>query len=168
MTITLFRFVHLSAGDLLREEQATDSKDSDLIKTHIKEGKIVPVEITCSLLHKAMIKKGMEKKFLIDGFPRNLNNMNGWNKQMHAYTILKQVLFFETTEETMLKRIMKRAKTSGRVDDNIEAAQKRFKTFKEETMPVIDIYTAQNLVLKIDGNREIEEVYADVVKGLVI
>ena len=115
-----------------------------------------------------MKKKGMEKNFLIDGFPRNLDNYNGWNKQMLAYTILKQVLFFDTSEEIMLKRIMKRAKTSGRADDNIEAAQKRFKTFKNETMKVIDIYENQGLVLKIDGSGEIEDVYKEIIKGLVI
>ena len=45
-----FGFVHLSAGDLLREAQASGSKDGELIKSYIKEGKIVPVEITISLL----------------------------------------------------------------------------------------------------------------------
>lgn len=50
-----FGFVHLSAGDLLREAQASGSKDGELIKSYIKDGKIVPVEITISLLQQVCV-----------------------------------------------------------------------------------------------------------------
>ena len=163
-----YRFVHLSAGDLLREEQQTESKDSELIKDYIKEGKIVPVEITCRLLLKTMEKNGLEKKFLIDGFPRNQNNLDGWNKEMKVHAHIKQVVVFDLSEEIMLERIMGRAQTSGRTDDNKEAAEKRFKTFKEETMKVINIFEKQNLVLKVNANQSIEEVYSELKKGIIV
>jgi len=78
-----FSFVHLSAGELLREEKKSGSKDADLINRCMSEGKIVPVEITIKLLKKAMemnVEKG-KYLFLIDGFPRNEDNWNGWNKK---------------------------------------------------------------------------------------
>ena len=153
---------------MLRAEQKTDSKDSELIKEYIKEGKIVPVEITCRLLLKAMEKEGLEKKFLIDGFPRNKDNLDGWNKEMKGHANVVQVLFFEVPEDIMLARIMKRAESSGRSDDNEEAAKKRFKTFKEETMPVIQSFEKQKLVHKINANQGIEEVYAEMKKGLIL
>ncbi|CAI2379358.1 unnamed protein product [Moneuplotes crassus] len=162
------QFVHLSAGDLLREEQATDSEDSKLINDHIKEGKIVPVEITCRLLLKAMQKIGMNKRFLIDGFPRNEDNLFGWQKEMEDFANVDQVIFFELSEEDMLKRIMHRAKTSGRADDNVEAAQKRFTTFNTETMKVIDHFDEKNIVHKIDATGDIEEVYTDLKEGLIL
>ena len=66
---------HLSAGDLLRAERNNpDSKNGELINNYIKEGKIVPVEITVGLLGDAMQKSG-KSKFLIDGFPRNPDNL---------------------------------------------------------------------------------------------
>ena len=160
--------MHLSAGDLLRNEQMTDSKDSQLIKDFIKNGKIVPVEITCRLLLKAMQKKGINKRFLIDGFPRNKNNLNGWNRTMTKHSTLTQVLFFELSEETMLERIMKRAETSGRADDNKEAAQKRFKTFREETMKVIDHYEKKKMVLRVNADNDIETVYKEMKEGLIL
>ena len=162
------RFVHLSAGDLLREEQATDSKDSQLIKDYIKDGKIVPVEITCRLLLKAMQKNGMDKRFLIDGFPRNENNLSGWNDTMKEHANITQVLFFELSEEIMLERIMKRAKTSGRADDNKEAAQKRFKTFREETMKVIEHFEKKKMVLRVNADNDIETVYKEMKEGLIL
>jgi UMP-CMP kinase len=91
--------MHLSAGDLLREERAKpDSQYGELIESYIQEGKIVPVEITCSLLESAMKKSGKDK-FLIDGFPRNQNNLEGWNKAVAQNVNLLFVLFFECPRE---------------------------------------------------------------------
>ena len=79
--VDTYGLVHLSAGDLLRAERDTGSEDAELINNYIKEGKIVPVEITCHLIKKAMEKHGWEKcKYLVDGFPRNEDNLDGWNK----------------------------------------------------------------------------------------
>ena len=168
-------FVHLSAGDLLRAEQQTDSPDSELIKEYIKEGKIVPVEITCNLLVKAMQKEGMHKKFLIDGFPRNENNLEGWESVMKERTEkgqeraeVQQILFFELSEDIMLERIMKRAETSGRADDNEEAAKKRFTTFTEQTMKVIEYYDKKGMVFKVDATGSIEDIYQEVKKGIIL
>lgn len=77
-----YGYVHLSAGDLLREERTKpDAEFGDIIETHIKNGTIVPVEITCSLIERAMQQSQAEpKRFLVDGFPRNQDNLEGWNR----------------------------------------------------------------------------------------
>jgi UMP-CMP kinase len=87
--------VHLSAGDLLRAERSNaGSKHADLINTYIKEGKIVPVEITVQLILAAMDKSpGM--KFLIDGFPRNEDNKTGWYRVAGDRAVVKSVLFYD-------------------------------------------------------------------------
>ena len=127
--------MHLSAGDLLREEKASGSKDAELINNIISEGKIVPVEITVNLIKKAMEKQGWnKKKYLIDGFPRNENNYEGWNKIMGDITNMNFVLFIECSKENMIERIQGRAAAAGdnaRQDDNIETLTKRFDTFTE-------------------------------------
>ena len=69
------------AGDLLRAERASGSEDGELIQSHIVGGTIVPVAITVKLLANAM-KKVPGGKFLIDGFPRNEDNVTGWEDQM--------------------------------------------------------------------------------------
>jgi len=80
--IKRYGYVHLSAGDLLREERVKPgSQFGELIETHIKNGTIVPVEITCSLIDRAMqTSDNPHNRFLIDGFPRNQDNLDGWNK----------------------------------------------------------------------------------------
>lgn len=76
-----FGFVHLSAGDLLREEQASGSKHGEMIANMIKNGQIVPSEVTVGLLKNA-IAKHPGKKFLVDGFPRNHENNSAWEVQV--------------------------------------------------------------------------------------
>lgn len=76
------------------------------------------------------------------------------------------VLFLDTTEEVMLQRLLKRGETSGRSDDNIESIKKRFKTFKETSMPVVDHYEKINKVARVLTTKPVDEVFADVEKAL--
>ncbi|XP_064476389.1 UMP-CMP kinase-like isoform X2 [Ornithodoros turicata] len=148
-----FGYIHLSAGDLLREEQNTPgSQYGDIIEHHVRNGTIVPVEITCSLIEKAMQKHAV-KRFLIDGFPRNQNNLDGWNTQMSDKVHLDFVLFIECPQEVCVERCLNRGKKgSGRSDDNMESLKKRFETYTNDTMPVIAYYDKQGLVKKVDGS----------------
>ena len=131
-------YVHLSAGDLLREEVNSKSENGELINNYIKNGEIVPVEITINLLKTAMVKAGWAtKKFLIDGFPRNEDNCSGWEKVVGDSAEVKGVIYFEVPEDVLEERIMQRAVSSGRVDDTREAAKKRFLTYTTQTFPII-------------------------------
>lgn len=154
-----FRWVHLSAGELLREERKKGSQKGELIESYLVEGKIVPSEITVGLLEDAMLANGWDQsKFIIDGFPRNFENMNNWNTLMEEKVDLKKVLVFDCPLEVLEERILKRASTSGRSDDNIESLRKRFTTFQEETCEVIKFFQERQAVERIDGNREVATV----------
>ncbi|KAB5579707.1 hypothetical protein PHYPO_G00198040 [Pangasianodon hypophthalmus] len=162
-----FSYTHLSAGDLLREERSrTGSEFGQLIDSYIKEGKIVPVEITISLLKKAMeetMKKDENKfRFLIDGFPRNEDNLQGWTKVMDGKADVKFVLFFDCSNEVCIERCLERGKSSGRTDDNKESLEKRIKTYLQSTRPIIVQYEKQGKVRTIDASRSVSEVFADV------
>jgi len=149
-----FGFVHLSAGDLLRDEIKSGNENGTMIQNMIKEGKIVPAEVTVKLLQKAM-EKSDNDKFLIDGFPRNDDN----RKCFEDVTGIEPqfILFFDCPEEEMERRLLGR--NQGRVDDNIETIRKRFKVFVESSLPVVDYYEKQDKVHKIDATRPIDEVF---------
>ncbi|TCD62609.1 UMP-CMP kinase [Steccherinum ochraceum] len=163
-----FGFCHLSAGDLLRAEQnRPGSTYGDMIRTYIKEGQIVPMEVTIKLLENAMkdtLAEGREGegwadgrgRFLIDGFPRKMDQAIMFDEQVCQSST---VLFFTTTEDEMLKRLIERGKTSGREDDNEESIRKRFRVYKEQTMPVIEHYNKLGKVAEIDSSATIEEVH---------
>jgi UMP-CMP kinase len=93
----------LSAGDLLRaERQKPDSKNGKLIEEYIVNGKIVPSEITVALLEEAMVESGIKGgRFLIDGFPRNEENLGNWVKMMGEEVETPFIINLECSEKVM-------------------------------------------------------------------
>ena len=93
------------------------------------------------LLAEAMIAKlGGSKGFLIDGYPREVAQGEEFEK---AIAPCKHILYFEVSDETMTQRLLKRAETSGRADDNVETIKKRLVTFHQHSEPVIAAYKAK-------------------------
>jgi len=160
MIVERYGYKHLSAGDLLRAERKSGSAQGAMIEEYIKEGKIVPVEVTVRLLINA-IKASGGSRFLVDGFPRNTNNLSGWQQEVGDSLQIGGVLFYDCPEATMEARLLERGKTSGRADDNIESIRKRFKTYVDQTTPILDYYDHQGLTHKIDGARDKENVWMD-------
>lgn len=74
------------------------------------------------------------KRFLVDGFPRNTNNLSGWQQAADGLRVAG-VLLYDCPQDVMEERLLDRGKTSGRTDDNVESIRKRFKTFHNETEP---------------------------------
>lgn len=156
-----FSMVHLSAGELLRIERQSGNENGLLIDSYLKDGKIVPVKITLDLLKKAM-QSSKCNRFLIDGFPRNWDNIQGWEENMHEVCDVDGVLFIDCAENVLQDRILNRGLTSGRTDDNIATVKKRFSTFHESTMPIMKHYENSNQLMRICGDRNKNEVFADI------
>jgi len=152
-----FGVQHLSAGDLLRAHIKSGTPDGNMVAEMIKQGQIVPSEITVGLLERAMRESG-KTTFLIDGFPRNDENRARFESQTGMMP--KMILFFECSEEVMTERLMGRKE--GRTDDNIETIKKRFTVFKEDSMPVVAWYEKQGKVARVGAERAVDEVYEDV------
>jgi UMP-CMP kinase len=161
---------HFSVGELLRNVP-DDSPHKATIDAKLVTGQIVPVEISLSLLKAAM--EAIPSKhtlFLVDGFPRNYDNLSGWCRVMSEVAALESVLVYQCPFPVLQERILERAKISGRSDDNIESVKKRFKTFESETVPVVQILrsVSENCpvdrqrwsVVDISGDRSLEEVWA--------
>ncbi len=158
-------FVHLSAGDLLREEKNSGSETASMINTYIKEGKIVPGEVTVGLMKKAIEKNGWDqKKYLIDGFPRNKENLDIWQRILGEEINVPFILFLEANEDAMIERILERAKTSGRDDDNMESLKKRFGVFNNETIPVVEYFDKLGKVRRVQAIGTIDSVFEEVKK----
>lgn len=150
-----------------------NSSVGQLIEFHIREGTIVPGNsrnciiiilqghITIGLLKNEIEKYSSETIFLIDGFPREIEQALDFEKQISP---CKFVLFFECSQQIMTQRLLQRSLTSGRTDDNIESIQKRFKTHEKQTIPVINYYSSLGKVITIDSSREMHEIFVDVKK----
>jgi len=158
-----YGFAHLSAGDLLRKEQERPGSEfGEMIATVIKEGQIVPMEVTIQLLENAMqdvMKKDKTMRFVIDGFPRKLDQAVEFER-----VVVKSMftLFLQVPEMEMEKRLLKRGETSGRSDDNKESIGKRFKTFEDTSMPVVDMFEGEGRVVRVGGTGSVKDVYDEI------
>ena len=149
-----YNFTHLSAGDLLRAHVKSGTEDGNMVAQMIKDGKIVPSAVTVKLLLNAMADS-KSNRFLIDGFPRNKENRDAWVSE--AGYDCDFVLMYDCTEEVMLERLLGR--NEGRTDDNVESIKKRFVTFRESSVPVVEFYETLGKVRKVDAIATPEEVY---------
>ena len=186
-----FGLTHLSVGELLREARTSGSSDGKLIDEYIKEGKIVPVALSLGLLRKAMDGSASSRPILVDGFPRNADNVSasqgfspttfgtnhttttttttslsppfaqveGWDALMHDAADVQCCLFLDCPEEEQEKRLLLRGETSGRSDDNLESARKRFKTYLTETMPVVEHFEKQGKLRRVAAELSPDAVY---------
>ncbi len=162
-------WVHLSTGDLIREAREGGGKEGEAIEAILRAGKLVPNEISVTLLKNAMERATRttgKTNFLIDGFPRSLTNLQGWLDAYGDEAELPTMLYFECPYPELEKRILGRAKWSGRSDDNAESLKLRFDTFKSDTMPTVDRFRGLGKCVEIDASQPREAVYQHVLASL--
>ncbi|MDF1739745.1 MAG: nucleoside monophosphate kinase [Verrucomicrobiales bacterium] len=155
-------WVHLSMGDMLREECERGGPDAATIESCITAGKLVPDEIMLGLLRSGMeriTRTTGKNNFLLDGFPRSPSNLEAWHETFGSEKELPKMLYFECPYEVLEKRILGRAKWTGRSDDNIESIKLRFDTFKAETLPIVDLFKKQSKCVEVDTSQDREAVY---------
>eukprot|EP00900_Chrysochromulina_parva_P000867 jgi/Chrpa1/10781/Chrysochromulina_OHIO_Genome00022394-RA len=152
---------HFSAGDLLRDEVKKGTEQGKMIDEMIKQGAIVPAQITLDLLKAAI--KSRKGPYLIDGFPRNLDNLAAFDDQVKGGCAL--TLFYDVSEQVMEGRLLKRGETSGRSDDNAATIKKRFNTFRDQSVPVIEVLRNRGLVATIDASKAPDGVFTATCKA---
>lgn len=94
--------------------------------------------------------------FLIDGFPRNEENYNGFCESFQENAHIVCIIFLMCPQDVCIERCENRGKNSGRVDDNRVSLVKRFNTYNGETVPLVDKIEKENKVklIRIDSNKD--------------
>ena len=161
-----YKLIHFGAGDLLRAEAKKDTEEGKLINSIISQGKIVPVKITCSLLKKAMDESGKKNIFLIDGYPRNQDNIDGWNEVFGDNYKLITSIILGCDEELLEKRLLQRAQHSGRSDDKVEVIKKRFKVYVEQSQPIEAKLKLMGPFIEVKADGTIDEVFQKISQQL--
>ena len=159
-----FNVATFSTGELLRnivKEKKVDGWEQ--LEEDMKEGKLINSERIIFYLKDAIIKSD-KKIIFIDGFPRNKENIDIWDKIMPDITDIKAVLFFDCSHEIMKKRIYGRK--DRRSDDNEEIILKRINIYEKETKPLVPIFEKKGILVRIDCNKKMEDIYEDVKKVL--
>ena len=162
-------WTHLSTGDLLRAERQAGGPAAATIGEFVTAGKLVPNEIIVTLLKNAMetvTRTTGKTNFLLDGFPRSLDNLEAWHEIFGREAELPKMLYFECPRAVLEKRILARAKYTGRSDDNLESVKLRFDTFKAETLPTVEFFKSKKKCIELDTSQDRQAVYALVASHL--
>ena len=152
---------HLSTGDLLRDEVSSGSDLGLQASEIMNKGELVSDELVLSIVEGRLdnIKNG----WLLDGFPRNVNQANALKNLLEKINHpLEAVISIQIADDVLIKRLLSR----GREDDNEEVIVNRLKVYREQTSPLIDLYSKQGLLVEIDGNADIDVVFSCIENAL--
>ncbi|KAJ6654577.1 hypothetical protein lerEdw1_006730 [Lerista edwardsae] len=159
-----YGYTHLSTGEILRAEVSSGSSKGKMLQCIMERGELVPLDAVLAMLKDAMLEQADDcKGFLIDGYPREVNQGVEFEKKIACPTL---VLYINASKETMVERLKKRGETSGRADDNEECIRMRLDTYYKATEPVITMYEKRKIVRKINADGSVDEVFEEICKHL--
>ena len=162
--VAKYGLVHLSTGNLLREEIAQKTPLGVEAKSFMDKGQLVPDEVVIGMVDSYFDKHKGAKGFLFDGFPRTAAQAKALDKLLELKkTGIAAVLALEVTEEELVKRLLNRGKTSGRSDDtHEEVIRKRFAVYSNETTPVAEHYKKSKKFQSIKGEGTVDEIFGSI------
>jgi adenylate kinase len=156
-----YGLVHLSTGNLLREEITQRTPLGLEAKSFMDKGQLVPDEVVIGMVDSYFDKHKEARGFLFDGFPRTVAQSVALDKLLELKrTEIAAVLALDVSEEELVKRLLNRGKTSGRSDDtNEEVIRKRFNVYSSETTPVADHYKKLKKFQSIKGEGTVDDIF---------
>ena len=162
--IERYGWIHLSTGNLLREEIANQTKLGLEAKAFMDKGQLVPDAVVIGMIGSALDANPQAKGFLFDGFPRTVAQAEALNELLAGKNSeITLVLALEVGQEELVKRLLNRGKTSGRSDDTDETViRKRFSVYINETTPVAEHYRKSKKFQSVKGEGSVDEIF----KGL--
>ncbi|MGI8950393.1 MAG: adenylate kinase [Chitinophagaceae bacterium] len=159
--IKKYSLIHLSTGDLLRSEIATQTVLGMEAKNFMDKGYLVPDEVVIGMISSALHSNPNAKGFLFDGFPRTEAQAEALDKLLKFNnTEISIVLALEVSEKELLKRLLNRGLISSRSDDiNEEIIRARIAEYHKKTSLVAEYYKQFNKVVTIKGEGTVDEIF---------
>lgn len=183
MVCEKYNIPHISTGDMLREAIRAGSKMGLKAKVLIDEGELVPDDVVVAIVKDRLGEKDCENGYVLDGFPRTVAQAQA----LEMIADIDYVIMVDVPEEKLVKRISDRracskcsaiyiasmydediceicdGKIIQREDDREETVRNRLIVYNEKTSPLIDYYKERNLLKKIDGDKDIDLVFKDII-----
>ncbi len=187
-----YGLVHISTGDLLRDEVSSGSTLGNELNEIMKSGKLVSDEIVGELLKNRLMKDDIKNGFILDGYPRNVSQAKFLDDMLQSLNMkIDHVLYLSMDRDTAMRRALGRLtcpkcnasynkyeeifkpKVDGicdndqtelvsRSDDNEETFKNRFDTYIKDTEPLLMYYDQKKLLRKIDNSGSPEETFAKI------
>ena len=194
LVVAKYNLPHISTGEILREISKEDSELGHYVAETLASGNLVKDEITYQLIEERLKKEDCQNGFIIDGFPRTLDQAIEYDKILAKLNYdVGNVILINIDAKTLEKRVTGRricencktifniniesqapevesvcdacgGKLYQRSDDNLESVQNRYKTYQEKTEPIIEHYRKQNVLHEVNGDDTVENVFAEIDK----
>ena len=166
-----FGFLQLSTGEMIRQNIEDKTELGLQVQTLVNSGEFVDDDTILSMISNRILMKDCKKGFVLDGFPRNVNQAKKFDK------ILKQnnkkiniVIELKVIKKILFERIQNRAieANEAREDDKGEVLENRIKIYEEQTEPLIPYYKDLGLHYEVNGMKNIDEIALDIEKIIKI
>jgi adenylate kinase len=166
--VARYELVHLSTGNLLREEITEQTPLGQEAKKFMDNGKLVPDEVVIGMVDSFFDKHKEASGFLFDGFPRTVAQAKALDKLLELKkTDIALVLALEVGEVELVKRLLLRGETSGRSDDIDETViHKRLQVYNNETAPVADYYKKAKKFQAVKGEGTVDDIFVSICEAV--
>ena len=155
-----FNLIHISTGDLFRNNIKNKTKLGLLAKSFMDKGDLVPDEVTVDMLKDEVNKNSDVRGFIFDGFPRTISQAQTLDKFLKSMNMtINATISLEADDDVLEKRLIKRGMSSGRSDDqDISKIRNRFKEYNLKTSPLKKYYDDYGKLYTISGIGSINEI----------
>jgi adenylate kinase len=178
---TKLNIPHISTGDMFREAVKGNTPMGVKASSYMKDGHLVPDDITIGVVDERFTKEDVKKGFILDGFPRTIPQAEAFDSIIKNKGLkIDAVILLEVDQGLIVRRITGRrscpscgnvyhietvkpkvegicdscsTKLIQRKDDTEEVVKERLETYEKQTAPLIDFYSAKKILLKIDASR---------------
>lgn len=182
-----YNIKHVSTGDIFRENIKNETELGLIAKSYIDQGHLCPDELTCKMVEDRISKDDCKNGVLLDGFPRTIFQA----EELEKFATVDYVIELDVPEEKLINRIVGRRtcpECGGtyhtdvigdskvcpachgtlvqRADDNEKTVKERISVYDVQTKPLVDFYKQKGKLVVIDGDKCIDEIFADVVKAV--
>ncbi len=163
--IEKYKLVHISTGDLLREEVAAGTELGLKAKAIMDKGELVSDDIVIGMIRKKVEGNQSGSGFIFDGFPRTVEQARELRKVLDDYNEEVTVMIsLDVPREELVKRLLKRGKETGRSDDNMDTINNRIDVYNKQTLPVAYYYEKMRKHEKVEGVGSIDKIFGRIVE----
>ncbi|MBV9660008.1 MAG: adenylate kinase [Acidimicrobiales bacterium] len=160
-----YGITHISSGDLFRREVAAGTPIGRKASEYLRRGDLVPDELVLEMLGRPVVDAAARGGYVLDGFPRSRPQAEEAYRMAQPLegVELQSVVHLEVPRLELLRRLLARARSEGRRDDDRTVIEHRLEVYDRETEPMLAFYAERGLVVDVDGDQEVPEVFEAIV-----
>ena len=151
---------HISTGEMLRAAEDAGTPLGRLAAQYMDDGRLVPDPLVLSIVEERLKQPEYSRGCLFDGFPRTIQQAKSLDETLHQLgTPLDLVLELKGDEQALVNRMLHRAASDNRVDDNPQTIAQRMEVYRQQTAPLLNYYSQKGLLATIDAMGTPDEVF---------